>query len=325
MLEIGIGLRVRMQCWHAGTINKRAIMDSKTEKLREIFLKSAIPESHAPLTSVQEVYERRLSSDMERTGRFLEQAKTAIAKLEQELAASDLDSSNSSGWDPETREKARLLALHEVYRQLPYLAMKNDLIGIATALTLTQTAVSEQRKASDELSKRNLEDVGELQHLKAIRDQYKQIEQGLAERIAKHPQRMAEMQSQLDGFTNFGDRVEEQLKKLRVAAQAASAVEDRFYEHTQLVLLKLYALIDWENASMMDEKTFLASLAQLTSFIETLVRKLRLGRASGDYWHTVARGTPEERLSELMVRGGLLLVRDGEPLQVKLREYGEEM
>lgn len=308
-------------------------MDSKQEKLRNLLRKTHVSNLEAPRNVSQEVYRRKLAADIARTKTYIQQAKTGIESLELQYGPcpevyNETQFDNLSGgekmgqnWMPETCRQAHLLAHYEVYKQMPYQPMKTDLIGIATALTLTLEAVIQQNDASNKIQHANNRRNDEIAELNTILADYKLAHSLIKDRIKKHPQRMAEMQQKIDKCTTYEAEVESKLARVQEISDRAKSKEEKLHLHLQRVILKVYAMMDWGNANFMDEDTFKKSIAGSVSLIKSLVSKL--AENLQEKWVPVAAGTAEERLVEVMARNDLLLLRENNGLEVQLRSYGQ--
>lgn len=285
--------------------------NSRKDKIRQLLLNQPPVADQASRNAAQDTYNKKLLADIERTRSFLLQAKEAIIKLNEEIAQ------KPSNWDDETRQKARIIALHDSYKKLPYMAMKNDLIGIATAASLTKKAVHEHREASLDYAEENRAIHRRTRKQSQLLADFKEIDVLLRQRIAAHPERMAKIEAKLQESQPVGTELERQLALVHEAATVVKAVEERLYQHVKRVVTKLYASQDWENASIMDEQTFKTSIVLSISTIVTLVTN---SLSPGDKWTLVTPGGPEEKLVLVMVRNNLVLMRDNH--EVKLREFG---
>lgn len=281
----------------------------RKDKIRDLLRNLGPPVDQSSRTAAQETYIRRLRGDIERTKTFLRQAKEANVQLQDETAA-------NSTWDHSTCQQAHLISLYEAYKKLPYMAMKNDLIGIATAASLTKKAVHEQRQTSKQIEDDNIEiERANVQQTQLLAD-YKEIDELLKQRIQAHPERMDKLRAKLRQSQPLDMELELKLESVQNATASMKAVEERMYQHVRRVVTKLYALQDWENASVMDEQTFKTSIMLALSLIVTLVTSLL---SSQEKWVAVPTGGPEEKLLLVMIRNNLVVVRGNE---VRLRDYG---
>lgn len=292
-------------------------METKADKVRQLLQNQPKTRAGTPTANLaQDMYQRKLSADIDRTKKFLEQANSAISRLETELQQPN------TAWDDETATLAHTLALHEVSRRVPYTAMKNDLIGIATALSLTLKAVKEQAAVSDHYAAESREVADATQELKRLLADYKEADQLIQNRIKQHPERVAQLRAKIRESQTLEMELKLQALALLAAAQAAKVVEDKMHQHLKRIITKLYALLDWENASKMDEATFKRSISQSFSFVNLLVLQLS-NHSSGEQWVRVEPGSAEEKLVQLMIRNNLVIFRDaGGIFEVRLREYG---
>ncbi|KAM9900205.1 hypothetical protein OXX79_005274 [Metschnikowia pulcherrima] len=306
-------------------------MDTKEQKLRLLLNRSPAAVSEAPRSASQEVYRRKLAADIARTKKFIEQANNAIEQLQEKHGScpdSYSETTGSVAGEPEasgenrgleTSKMAHLLAHYEVYKQMPYQPMKNDSIGIATALTLNSDAVSQQASASDYLQHQNEQKTEELAELKAILADYTLANVLIKERVAKHPLRMAEMQEKLDGCTSYEAEIDVKLSQVQTLSEMAKSREEKMHQNLQRVILKMHAMMDWGNAHLMDEATFKKSISSSVTFLKTLIANISDGK---EEWISVLPGSVEERLAEIMVRHDVLLLRNNGVPEVKLRNYG---
>lgn len=261
----------------------------------------------------QETYLKRLEGDIERTKKFLEQAQAANTKLERELSNEPLDE--------ESEDLVNLLGLFEVYKLLPYMPMKNDLIGIATAVSLTKNAVLEQSKAISMIRDENEATKTEIQRLENILADYAEFDELLQARVQQHPARMEELEQQLHGSRSLETELEHQIEFGQKSVDQLKKVEDKMYQHVKRVVTKLHALLDWENASMMDEDMFKESLRRSIALINRMIKSLVSQGTKQTKWVQVPAG-PEEKLVQVMLRNNLIHVRNGNGLEIRLREFG---
>ncbi|OVF08881.1 hypothetical protein A9F13_07g03740 [Clavispora lusitaniae] len=261
----------------------------------------------------QETYSKRLEGDIERTKKFLEQAQAANTKLERELSNEPLDE--------ESEDLVNLLGLFEVYKSLPYMPMKNDSIGIATAASLTKNAVLEQSKAISMIRDENEATKTEIQRLENILADYAEFGELLQARVQQHPARMEELEQQLHGSRSLETELEHQIEFGQKSVDQLKKVEDKMYQHVKRVVTKLHALLDWENASMMDEDMFKESLRRSIALINRMIKSLVSQGTKQTKWVQVPAG-PEEKLVQVMLRNNLIHVRNGNGLEIRLREFG---
>lgn len=281
---------------------------SRKDKLRLFLQNLNPPVDHSSQTAAQETYIKRLREDVERTKSFLRQAKEANAQLEEE--------SPNTNWSESTQQQTHLVALYEAYKKLPYMSMKNDLIAIATAASFTKKAVLEQRQASKEISDENTDMETTLALQSQLLADYNEIHELLKQRIAAHPERMKKLRAKLRESQPLQVELDRKLESVQNATASMKTVEDRMYQHVKRVVTKLYALQDWENASVMDEQTFKTSIVLALSLIVSLVTGLL---SPQEKWIAVPVGGPEEKLLLVMIRNNLVVVRGNE---VRLRDYG---
>ncbi|OBA21489.1 hypothetical protein METBIDRAFT_78446 [Metschnikowia bicuspidata var. bicuspidata NRRL YB-4993] len=307
-------------------------MDTKAHKLRLLLGRAPVPAPEPARSVSQEVYRRKLAADIARTINFIRQADDAIERLQKQLGPwpavfNESAARTSEGpalpgppWGLETCRQAHLLAHFEVYKQMPYQPMKNDLIGIATGLTLTLDAVVQQAAAAETLRRQNEATTAQIAHLAAVLSDYKRANTLVLERVREHPRRTAEMQRRIARVSSFGAEAADKLAHVQRLSDGATALEDRLHAHLLDVVTRLYAMMDWENAHVMDEDTFTKSIAGSVLLVKRLVSSVAEGT---DKWVTVRPGTAEERLMEVMIRNDLLLHRDDRgDLEVRLRDYG---
>lgn len=263
---------------------------------------------------IQEAYEKKLSKDIDRTQKFLRQAKQALEKLDEPANEHEL-------WTEETRQKARTLALFEVYQKLPYTVMKNDLLGTATAAHLTGEAVVQQTAATEEFGNINAELQRELDGLRVTLADYKSMLALLEKRIAGHPSRVKAMEQKLHNAQHVDDELSEKTEQVREATARIKKVEDKLQQHMARVVTKLHAMLDWENTGMVDEDTFKRRIKQSMQLLQQLV--LRLVQDS-ERWVPITAGSPEEQLVQLMHRNNLIEIDNSGELAIRLRNYGAE-
>lgn len=282
----------------------------KKDRLRLFLQNLDPPVDHSSQTAAQETYIKRLREDVERTKTFLRQAIEANSQLE--------DEKPDTNWSESTQQQAHLVALYEAYKKLPYMSMKNDLIAIATAASFTKKAVLEQRQASKEISDENRDMEATLVLQSQLLADYTEIDDLLKQRILAHPERMKKLRAKLRESQPLEVELDRKLESVQNATASMKAVEDRMYQHVKRVVTKLYALQDWENASVMDEQTFKTSIVLALSLIVSLVTGLL---SPQEKWIMAPVGGPEEKLLLVMIRNNLVVVRGNE---VRLRDYGFE-
>lgn len=290
-------------------------MESKADRVRKL-LKNHKTQLGLP-NAAQETYVRKLRHDIERTNTFLKQAREAVQKLEETSVVNEL-------WTAETERAARILALYEAYVRLPYLTMKNDLIGIATAASLTRKAVTEQAEATKQLANENSVIDEETGQLKTILADYKAVLALLEDRIGQHPDRMAELQAKLRDSQPLEVELAQKLASIVSATELAKKMDDRMHQHVKRVVTKLHALLDWENTSMVDESTFKKNILQSLALVNSLVAKLVSSEPGAEKWVHVTPGSADEKLVQVMLRSNLIHVREHEGYEVRLRDFGFE-
>lgn len=268
-----------------------------------------------PQSATQKTYVKKLRSDIERTKRFVEQAEKAILQLKEEKADFDKQKeimNEDSMRSMSSSKKAHLIALYEVYKQLPYLAIKNDLIGIATATTLTTKAVQEQARASKALKSENEAIQNEIPELESILSEYKQVNDYFQTDIDNHPTKMADQRSTIE---KLHSALEIKIDQVTSANISAKKLEDALYSHVQRLVVKLHAMIDWESTNVADEETFRLNISRSATFIRSLVTS-KVCKA--DTWVKVSSGTLEEHLAKLMVHHKILKLKSDDTLEVSL-------
>lgn len=289
-------------------------METKKEKVKRLLGKTQTASEYPTWNAAQETYLKRLEGDLERTKKFLEQAKAANNKLAQEVS--------EDHWDEDTRKDVELLSLLEVHQLLPYMPMKNDLIGIATAASLTKRAVIEQTQASDLIENEVKRVQTETKDLERILADYKEFDKLLQEKIRSHPAQMESLEMQLHQSRSLEEELEHELRQGQIAVEKIKKVEERLYQHVRRVVTKLHAFLDWENASMMDEAMFKESIRRSLSLITQMVKLLVANGPTLDKWVKITAGAPEEKIVQVMMRNNLIYVRQREGMEVRLREFG---
>lgn len=247
----------------------------------------------------------------------MEQAENAIAQLEKDELQRANKRVDIISWTEETHRKAHLLALYEVYRQLPYLSIKNDLIGIASATTLIVKAVQEHTSTTDKMKEDNGNLEKDLKLLSTLLLDYNTIGRLLETELDKKSQEVAQQELILDSEP-LEKKVSSLFNSVFQQCEAAKRAEELLYAHLQRLVVKLHAMIDWENTSVADEETFRNNIVRSTTFLKTLVTSLV---SSVDLWVPVDRGTPEDRLAKLMIHHDILRLRPGRAYEVALRNY----
>lgn len=273
-------------------------------------------------SKTQSLYLHKLQSDLERTEQFLGQAERAILELKKEQKAAE-EENESTTWsmsDESRTRKVHLLALHEVYKQLPYLASKNDLIGIATAATITTNAVKEQSKASKCLGTQNAQELRDVESLEEILMDYQELNKILRQRIQCHPQKMAQLEESISDLGSLTRKTHTKIELSRQVNNAVKNVEDTLYSHVQRLVVKLHAMMDWESTSVADEQTFRNNIIRSSTFVKTLVERLV---ESDDPWVQVVEGSPEDHLAKLLVQHDIVRLAEGQKDKVSLRNYDE--
>lgn len=314
MLFTTLNLIQQLNCYEfKAHIQMNQNTQSRKEKVRQHLLSLQPVTDQSSRTAAQETYVKKLRGDIDRTKVFLVQAQDAITQLNDELS---IDTVN---WDEKSRQQAHLVALYEAYKKLPYMAMKNDLIGIATAASLTKKAVAEHRQTSLELSAENKIIEKEISKQTQLLADYEEIGELLKQRILAHPERMTKLQAKLNKSQPLEAELDRKLRSVQNATTVLKSIEERLYQHVKRVVTKLHALQDWENASVMDEQMFKTSIVLSISLIVTLVSNLL---SPTEKWVLVTPGGPEEKLLLVMVRNNLVVMRGN--AEVRLREYGIE-
>lgn len=298
--------------------------DPTTRRQRLARLLANTPAHVPPASASQEVYDKKLAADLERTEQFLAQAQAAVTGLSAahqvspELANADPLLALPPGWTTETLAKAHRLALYEVYKLMPYHTAKNDSLGLATALTVTQQSVAGHTLASDGLEQQNQAAAAAVAELRAILHDYTTVGTLLDKRLQQYPEKVAAVRQKLEATAGFEDEAAARAELVSELHAAAKVTESRMYLHLLRVVTKMYAYVDWEHASAMDEDVFAHSLRQAVVLVETLV-----GRIGAEQpWVAVDPASTERRLVDLLLRHDVLVQRDTPALQVKLRDYG---
>lgn len=277
-------------------------------------------------STVQSIYLQKLQSDLDRTRKFLQQAEQSISELKVEQEDRKERKQNNEANDASKEQietklsKIRLLALYEMYKQLPYLALKNDLIGIATAATLTAKAVNEQSRASKHLEAQNEQLLRDVQSLEGIVSDYQSVNKLLLERIQNHPQKIADLKESIKFLESLVRMAPTKIELSCQVNNGIKIVEDTLYAHVQRLVVKLHAMMDWETTSIADEQTFRNNIIRSSTFIKTLVVRLV---ESDDPLVLVVQGSPEDHLAKLLVQHDIVQVSQGQLYQVSLRNYNE--
>lgn len=271
-----------------------------------------------PQSATQKTYVKKLRTDIERTKRFVEQAQKAILQFREEetkLESAQKKTNPGSVFSSEDSKKAHLLALHEVYKQLPYLAIKNDLIGIATATTLTSKAVQEQARTSKALKSENESIKAEILALETVLSDYHEVDGYLKTEIKNHPSKIDIQKKIRLESKELEEKLEQKIDQIKSANASAKRQEDLLYSHVQRIVVKLHAMMDWETTSIADEETFRLNILRSATFIKKLVLTKAL---QTDSYVKYTSDTLEEHLAKLMLHHKILRSRNEDGNEVSL-------
>lgn len=287
---------------------------SREDRIKNL-LQDYVKKDVAISNPVQEAYEKKLAKDIDRTLKFLYQAKQALENIDTQTPKQhDL-------WTEETSQKAHVLALYEVYQKLPYTVMKNDLLGTATAAYLTGEAVQQQTEASEALEKEKETLRQDLSNYNTTLSDYKTMLVLLEKRISSHPSRVEAIEQKLHNARHVEDELEEKTEQVKNATTHIRKVEEKLQQHMVRIVTKLHAMIDWENTGMVDEETFRARIKQSMQLIQLLVLRLI---QDPENWVPVVPGSPEEQMVQLMHRNNLIEINSSGEFSIRLRNYGGE-
>lgn len=230
---------------------------------------------------------------MERTRKFLRRAKMACAQIEAELPA-------------EKSKRAHIVALYTAYTQLPYQADKNDLIGIASAATLTSGAIEENEAAAAFFSNLAEEYEQDTREIELAQSEYAVARECIRQRIQEHPARVRKLQELLrDDVANVSGKV----RLAAAASRAAKVLVQILQNHVARIVEVVLAQGDAENAQVADPTLFHAGVESAVQLLRALARQgqvrvplnefqLYLVHALAQHGHVDV----EERETELVVR-----------------------
>lgn len=147
--------------------------------------------------ATQGPYLQRLQKDIARTQNYIHQADAAIAKLEAKLHIGDATAPAADAGS-QVQLKRDTIAKFEAYRRLAYSVDGNDVIGVATACSVTDRLVQEQQRNLEQLTRAQQNQKLELNTLRLNLADYRQISTMIDEQIELKRAQTEELQRKID-------------------------------------------------------------------------------------------------------------------------------
>ncbi|CAH2354262.1 hypothetical protein CLIB1423_15S02212 [[Candida] railenensis] len=167
-------------------------------------------------------YKQRLSKDISRTEEFIRQADAAILKLEK---GEDLQQQKESDI---LNTKKRVIAQYEAFSRLAYFPDKNDVIGTATAYSVTQSLVREQKEILSSWRSETRANKVESGYLQMILDDYQQLSGLIDSEIERKQERLEALDSKIGNLEKLRSSLSEDSDTLeRRAAEKRSQSVDK--------------------------------------------------------------------------------------------------
>lgn len=192
----------------------------------------------ADAEATQSPYLQRLQKDIARTQHYIHQADAAIAKLEAKLQIGEATAPAADA-ESHLQLKKDTIAKFEAYRRLAYTVDGNDVIGVATACSVTDRLVQEQQRSLEQLTRAQQNQKLELNTLRLNLADYRQISTMIDEQIELKRALTEELERKIDHIRSHArdDGVlTTKLSKLDDRLSEAEAWATRFRLHLQYIL-----------------------------------------------------------------------------------------
>lgn len=254
-------------------------------------------------------YRQRLLKDIERTELYIRHANSAIEQL---------DSGDRGGTlvGNEVEKKKEIIARYEAYKTLSYFPDKNDVIGTATASSVTSALVKQQQEAIHRYRAGAREAKADNRRMQLVLSDFEQLDLLLADEIAAKTRDAAVVEDKITQIRSQGgeatqDEVDEIVSK---TLSDTKKVYNKYLSHLK------YILLEYTSGNPM------VSLDECMDLIQRLIYG-RLGAGSEGYdglgWIEVdisKYGNLE--LVKLLLLNDLIIGRDNYPNVYRLREFG---
>ena len=189
--------------------------------------------------AAQSPYQQRLEKDIARTEHYIRQADAAIAKLEAKLQIGDATAPAADAGS-QLQLKRDTIAKFEAYRRRAYSVDGNDVIGVATACSVTDRLVQEQLRNLEQLTRAQLNQKLEFNTLMLNLADYGQISTMIDEQIELKQALTEELQRRIDQIRSHArdddDVLTTKLSRLDDRLREAEGWAAGFRLHLQYIL-----------------------------------------------------------------------------------------
>lgn len=273
------------------------------------------------VSSSSSAYKQRLAKDISRTEEFLRQADAAILKLEK---AEDFQKNENDILNT----KKRVIAQYEAFSRLAYFPDKNDVIGTATAYSVTQSLVREQKEILSSWRSETRANKVESGNLQMLLDEYKQLSGLMDSEIERKQERLEALDSKIgkleklrSSLSEDSDTLERSIAEKRSQSVDKLKLEARSADRKVSSYLK-YILMESSKNYGTDVDAGLQFIRQL---VEGRTSQLNVFAANSEDDGGWVESPPDglNDLVKILVLNDIVVQHEiGDTVFYKLRDYG---
>lgn len=278
-------------------------------------------ESIIDTAKIQTTYIKRLQNDINLTTAFINQANASIERLVSKNEA-------ESPEDLITLKK-NIIALCDTYGRLPFLSDKSDVIGIASASSIIENLIQQQREASSYLDKINETNSQAILSKQALVEDYARLLKLIDQKLITGQGKLEEI-DQKSGNIELDPVSKSQLvKALDNKLEEARQSEYSLLTHLKRIIIKFLAVSDWEVQHVMTEEKLQENVSVCIELIDKLMTSLinYIENDSDAVWVEVNPSEIESKLINHLLMNDIIISR-GDSTKEKsflmLRNFGSE-
>ena len=185
---------------------------------------------------VEDNYIQRIEYGQEMIETIIHQADEAINQLAKEEVDNDDDDDDSD----HLQKKKQIIALYNTYTKIPFSPVKNDVVNIAHASTLTQALINDNKTTTESLISNNENKRVQINQLHQTVSQYKQLFENIESLIQDKKQSIEDIHEQSSTVDSIRNNLQLKLKQ-------TTATEVSMDHHLRQVI-KLYITLDSPNS-----------------------------------------------------------------------------
>mmetsp|Transcript_8736 Transcript_8736/g.10925 ORF Transcript_8736/g.10925 Transcript_8736/m.10925 type:complete len:304 (+) Transcript_8736:192-1103(+) len=293
----------------------KEILSSKGLSIQEE--KESIEDS----AKIQTTYIKRLQNDINLTTAFINQANASIERLVSKNEA-------ESPEDLITLKK-NIIALCDTYGRLPFLSDKSDVIGIASASSIIESLIQQQREASSYLDKINETNSQAIVSKQSLVEDYTRLLKLIDQKLITGQGKLREI-DQKSGNIELDPVSKSQLvKTLNNKLKEARQSEDSLLTHLKRIIIKFLAVSDWEVQHVMTEEKLQENVSVCIELIDKLMTSSinSIENDSEAVWVEINPSEIESKLINHLLMNDIIISRDGSTREksfLMLRNFGSE-